>query len=314
MLVSAISYPLRGAVLGAVKLSASCVVAADGAALRVFSGEGARVIEPGWRIDRHALSPCGRYMIACGEDGRRVAAWETATGRSMIALGDSVQRRASLTGSIVALGDDVLILTTERSKPSELTAHALVTAKRIGAFATTAVIGFTVVDVRSLGGTWLGVRGHSDGDQYDTVVAMDAEGLPHLALQDALVDRPSVKEWGYQLAIGPTSAGGVVIYRDAEWDPSDPPDEPDEAFVGFEIWDLQRKEIVQRIPYAGPVPLGADIGADEHRIAVMMSDHALEVSRQSNTTRRIEALALDPFRIEIAYVSGDNLVVAPLKL
>ena len=139
-----------------------------------------------------------------------------------------------------------------------------------------------------------------------------AAGLRIVALQEALVDRPSVTEWGYRLAIGPASPGGAVVYRDAEWDPEDPPDEPDEAFVGFEIWDLQRAAITQRIPYVGPIPVGADIGADQDRIAVMMSDHVLEVSRGSSETRRLEALALDPFRLEIACVSGNELVVVRL--
>lgn len=228
-------------------------------------------------------------------------------------MGDSDLGRQSLMGSIAAVGEDVWILTTAQAKPTRLAVYSLVQDQPLGQFATSGMIGFRVLDVRSLSGNWLAVRGHGDGEQYDTVAAMDAAGLRLVALQEALLDRPSVTNWGYRLAIGPSSPDGAVVYRDAEWDPADPPDEPHEAFVGFEIWDLECKEVVQRIPYAGPVPLGTDIGADEHRIAVMMSDHVLEVSRQSNATKRIEALALDPFRLEIAYVSGDELVVAPLK-
>lgn len=297
---------------GLVRLAASRVVEAQHDVLRVFSPGGAHVIAPGWAVDAHALSPCGSYLVATGEAGRRVSAWDLATGRCVFAIGDSEQRRGALTGAIATVGDDVWCLTTSRANKSELAVHSLSRGEPVGVFATSAVIGFTVLDVRSLGGPWLGVRGHSDGDQYDTVVAMDATGVRLLALQDALVDQPSVKQWGYRVAIGPASPLGAVVYRDAEWSADDPPDDPNEAFVGFEIWDLRASEVVQRIAYEGPVPLGTEIGADEDRIAVMMTDHVLVVRRDGSGAQRIPAVALDPFRLELAYRDGGELIVAPI--
>lgn len=168
--------------------------------------------------------------------------------------------------------------------------------------------------VIGLGPKWLAVVGHTVGEGYDTVRVLPArDALDNSMAIIATLRGPAVKQWGYSVAVGPLSDDGAVIFRDPEWSEDDEaPDDPAAAFCGLVLYDLSRGEICERIPHEA-IPTGATIGGDATRVAIEHADHVELIARGTGgATRTVEAIALDPFRMEVARVVDGAIEIAPL--
>jgi hypothetical protein len=282
--------------------------------LTVLTGGDLRVLGADWSIEHHELTPDGRYLLARGDDGRRAQIWDASSGQRVHAVVGVETRRQSLRASLGAIAGEPHVFVASRARYYELALVALRDGEQHGWLSTSGMIGFIIERVIPLADDWLAVHGHSDGDQFDTVVTIPAAAslADSEVLQTALRERPSVKEWGYRLAIGPAEPGRAVVYRDAEWEDDDRPDDPDEAFRGLAIWDLAAGRVVQRIPYDAPVANLATIGAGPASIAIEGSGGVEVVARGDGAVRRVAAFAFDPYRLEIARADGDEVVIAAL--
>jgi hypothetical protein len=283
--------------------------------LTVVDAGGARSIAADWKLEHHELTPDGHYLLARGDDGKRAQVWDLSNDRRVLALVGDEGRRQSLRASLGTIDGDTYVFITSWTRRHALVLRSLRDGNQQAWLSTSGMIGFGVERVVPLGGDWLAVHGHGDGEYYDTVVAIPArESLTDVeVLQTALRERPGIKEWGYRVAIGPAEPGRAVVYRDAEWDDDDRPDDPDEGFRGLEIWDLAAREIVERIPHDERVPNGATIGASAPKIAIDMGGHVDVVARPAGgVIRSVDALALDPYRLEVALTDGEHVVIAAL--
>jgi hypothetical protein len=284
-------------------------------ALTVLDGGSARVIAADWDLEHHELTPDGRYLLARGDDGRRVGVWDVRSGHRILDVPGDGARRRSLRASVGAIAGEPHAFVASRARPRALTLVRLRDGEPRGWLSTSGMVGFGVERVIPLAGDWLAVHGHGDAEPFDTVVAIPAGAVLDdvEALQAALREHPSVKEWGYHLAIGPAGPGCAVVYRDAEWSyDDDRPENPDEAFRGLAIRDLAAGRVLQRFSYDGPVSNLATIGADAAAIAIAGDGYVDVVARDGGAVRRIAAFALDPHRLEVARLDGDEIVIAAL--
>lgn len=148
-----------------------------------------------------------------------------------------------------------------------------------------------------------------------TVVVVPASAVlsDTQALMTALSEQPTIKEWGYEVGVGPVDHDGLVIFRDPQWEDSDVPEDPAEAFRGLVVYDLPSRTVRERIAYEA-IPRGAMLGGDASRFAIAHPDHVEILARGTvaGRARRVEAVALDPHRLELARISTDELIVAPL--
>lgn len=304
-------YVGAGSRFAAACLRASNLAARRGNELQILARGAEHVVSTAWTIDAHELSPDGAYVLARGDQGRRFGVWDTATG-ALLFEGHDDSRRESIRASLAAVGDNTRAFVATRSRPSALVVRMVPGGLEECWLSTIGMIAFEVQQVQSLGGTWVGVLGHSDGDQFDTVVAVDLRARDTELLQTALREPPSIKDWGYRVAIGPGTDSQAVIFRDAEWDHDDVPDDEADAFVGIAVWDLATAKVIQRIPYRGPVAVGAEIGGDASRVAVQLPDHVVWISRVDGVEHRIDALALDPYHLAVAHVDGADIVISSL--
>jgi hypothetical protein len=283
--------------------------------LLVVDEDGARSLDADWSVERHELSADGQFILALGDDSKRAQIWETKSGRRVLTLAGDLERRQSLLVDIGAIDAEPYAFVYVRKRPKSLSLVALADGRERAWLSTSGMIALLVDRVISLEPRWLAVRGHGDGEGYDTIVAIPArESLSDTqVLQTALLDHPRIKEWGYRVAVGPAGAGQVVIFRDPEWDDADgPPDDPHEAFAGFLVFDLASTLVVERIAYGGKVPDGATIGADRSCIAVETGDGVDVITRATGNRESVDALALDPYRLELLRRDGDALVIARL--
>jgi hypothetical protein len=182
-----------------------------------------------------------------------------------------------------------------------------------GWLSTAGMIWFKVEQVSPLQPSWLAVQGFIPGEYYDTIVVIRADEVlgDVEVLQTALRELPSVKEWGYRIAVGPVGPTSAVLFRDPEWDEQEPPDDPNEAFRGLVIWDLAACRVIQRIEYDGDLQSGATLGGDEHTIAIQARDHVDLVARATGAVQRVEAIALDPFSLEVASLGAGGVSILP---
>ncbi len=206
-------------------LRASNLVTRRGDELQILTPGAGRIVSTAWTIDVHELSPDGAYVLARGDQGRRFGVWETATG-TLLFEGHDDSRRESVRASLAPIGDHNHAFVATRSRPTALVMRTVPGGLEESWLSTTGMIAFEVQQVQWLGGTWVGVLGHSDGDQFDTVVAVDLQAPESELLQTALRESPSIKDWGFRVAIGPGTNNQAVIFRDAEWDDGDRPDRP----------------------------------------------------------------------------------------
>jgi hypothetical protein len=282
--------------------------------LLAIDADGARTIHADWPLDYHELTPDGRYLLARGDEGRRAQVWEIRSGRRMLELlGDEV-RPHSLRANLGTVGDCTYAFAFRWPRRHELALLAVHDGAQRGWLVASGMIAFRIERVIPLGGDWLGVHGFRDGEYSDTVVAIPGRAAldDYDVLQAALLQQPRVWEWGHRVTIGPAEPGRAVIYRDAEWEDDDRPDDPDEAFRGIQILDLPTRKIVERIPHDERVPNLATIGASSEVIAIEMGGHVNVVDRASGAVRRVDALALDPYRLEVAVADGEHVVIAAL--
>lgn len=269
----------------------------------VVDRAGSRVIPIDWNLYRHHLTPDGRYLLVLGDDARRAQVLEVRSGRRVLeVLGDET-RRHSLRIGLGEIAGEMFAFVASRAKPNLLSVVSVRDGTRQGWLSTSGMIGFAVDRVVPLASGWIGFQGHGDGEQYDTVVAVPAPSMlgDVEALQTALRE-PRVKAWGYRVGIGPMTDGCTVTFRDPEWDPADPPDDPAEAFTGLLVHEPASGRLIERIAYDGPVENGVTLGGDDTRIAVEIGGGVDVVARGEGTVTRISAVALDPYRLEVARV------------
>jgi hypothetical protein len=283
--------------------------------LVLIDADGARTIAADWPLDYHELTPDGCYLLARGDEGRRAQVWETGSGRRMLELSGDEVRPESLRASLGAIGGDTYAFVFSWPRRHQLALLSLDDGKQRGWLSTSAMSAFRVERVIPLGGDWLGIHGYRDGEYSDTVVAIPAQGSldDYDVLQAALLEQPRIWQWGHRVAIGPAEPGRAVVYRDAEWDDENRPDDPDEAFRGLEIRDLAARKVVERIPHDDQVPNLATIGASPTAIAIEMGGHVNVVTRPNGEVRRVDALALDPYRLEVASADGEHIVITTLE-
>jgi hypothetical protein len=303
---------LPGRVTGAPILRNRVAVWRGERELVVVDGDGERRLAVDWAIDRLELAADGQYVLAFGDGHRRAQVWSTASGTSVLQVeGDG--RRHSLHGGLAQLGGAPCALTAVRDKTMSIT--DLRDGSQPGWLSITGYTWFQVERVVGLPPAALAVIGHIEGEQYDSVVVVPAQAVldDSRALMTALSAQPTIKEWGYVVAVGPVGGDAVAIFRDPQWEADDVPEDPAEAFRGLVVYDLPGRAVQQRIAYPA-VPRGAALGGDASRLAIECPGHVEVVSRgaDAGAVRRVEAVALDVHRLEIARIDGDQLVIAPL--
>jgi hypothetical protein len=297
---------------GAAVLRSRTVVWREQQALIVVDASGVRTIPHDWDLYSHEVTPDGRFVSALGDDGKRAAVSETRTGRRLLDLVGEKERRQSLRASLASIGNELLVFVAHRNK--DISILAVHDGTERGWISTTGMIWFHVLRIVPLDGRWLAVHGYHDGEGRDTIVAIPAiQALQDpMFLYGALTERPSVKEWGYRIAVGPAGPGRAVFFRDPQWGDDEPVDDPAESFHGLVVWDLESKRVVQRISYRGKVEDGATLGADGERVAIEAGGHIDVVARSTGEVRQIEADALDPYRLEVVRAQGETITVAKL--
>jgi hypothetical protein len=123
----------------------------------------------------------------------------------------------------------------------------------------------------------------------------------------------ALKEWGYQLAIGPAGQNRAIFFRDAEWGNDDPPDDPAQSFCGLVVRDLRAATVEQRIPLSeGSIRTPMAVGADAARVAIATDESIVVIDRTTGAATSAGALALDPYRMEAAHYEPGAVVVKPL--
>jgi hypothetical protein len=273
----------------------------------VVDAFGTRTISAEWDIYNHELTPDGQFILALGDDAKRGAIWESRTGRRLFDFTGDVDRRQSLRAGLASIQEELLVFVAARNK--DVSIRLVNTGIERGWMSTTGLAWFHVLQIVPLDGRWLAVLGHHGDDQYNTVTVIPALESLHdpMVLYSALTDQPNAREWGYRVAVGPAGLGQAVIFRDPEWDDEEPPDDLFESFKGLIIWDLENKKVVQRIEYNDELKDGAIIGADTERVAIEADGYINLVSRVTGAVSRVEASALDPYRLEIARIQ-DNMI------
>lgn len=286
-----------------------------GQSLFIADAQGTRSFQSDWAVQRHELTPDGRYLLALGDDGKRAQIWEISSGRPLVDLVGDPERRQSLRVGFATIGGELFVCVARASRKTALSIVSLSDAKERAWLSTSGMIGFHVESIVQLGPDWVGIHGFRHAEQYDTVVAIPAGEMLNDSeiLQTALRERPSVQEWGYRVTLGPAGPGQAVIFRDPEWDADDLPDDPEEAFSGFAIWNLATARVLQRIPQTSTMLNGAVIGSNERLIAAELSAHIEIISRETAEVQSIEGVALDPYSMEIARFEGDTLIVSRIR-
>ena len=277
----------------------------------VLDARGLRRLPADWLVDRIELASDGGVVLAFGDRHRRAQVWEAVSGARVLTI-TGQERVHSLHGGLAVIEAVPYAFTATRD--ATISILDLRDNSTRGWLSVTGYVWFQVDRVIGLGPTWLAVVGHRVGEQYDTVVVLSARIALNdpMAIVEALTER-SVNEWGYSVAVGPLSDDGAVIFRDPEWSEDDEaPDDPAAAFCGLVLYDLSRGEICERIPHEA-IPTGATIGGDATRVAIEHADHVELIARGTGgATRTVEAIALDPFRMEVARVVDGAIEIAPL--
>lgn len=306
-------YDLPASPTGVPVLRARTVAFREARRLVVAGALGARLLDAEWPLEAHQLTPDGRYLLALGDDGKRAAVWDLASGVRVLELAGDPARRQSLRTGFAVAGSELLALCAQRNQ--NITLRAVPGGGERGWQATSGRTWFHLRAAFPLDGRWVAALCYRDGEQYDSIIAVPSAELTRdpMLLEGALTERPANCEWGYRIAAGPAGPGQAVFFRDPDWSPDDDaPDDPAESFRGLLVRDLASCAVVQRIAYDGPVEQRATLGADAERIAVELDGAVDLVSRATSAVARIDALALDPHRLEIARLEGHALVILRL--
>lgn len=294
---------------GPLILRAGRLAHCQGRTITVIDDAGVRSLDAPWDIDRCLLSADGAFATALGDEARRAVVWDSATGRQVAAFAGLEGRRHSLRIGVTTCGADPCALVAVWNQP--ISVVGLRNGQELSRVATIALVWFHVTNFIEFSSQWVGVQGYLDGEQYDSILAIPSAGMlsDTDALQAAVTDPVAVREWGYKIAAGPVGNSHAVFYRDPEWDDDDPPDDPAESFRGFVIWNLAEKRVEQRIAHKCDVASAGAIGGDGDRIAIATAGRVNLVRRATGETRSIEAIALDPYRLEIARIEADGIII-----
>jgi len=260
-------------------------------------------------LDHHALSVDGRYLIAREVGGRRATVWDAATGDRVLALESESRQPHTLRASLGELAGEPIVFVYDHGR-KDLVLRSLVDGGERGWWSTSGYTGFRVESVTAIEPGWVGTLGHRDGEQYDTMVVTRAT-THAVVLQNGLAEPGHAQVWGYKVAVGPAGAGQVVLYRNPEWEPDDEPEGPDETLVGFAIYDLASATVLQRLTHEQPVANAVALGADADRIVVAVPQGVRVIDRATAASRELPAIALDPYRLQIArLIEGQVEIVA----
>lgn len=306
------SYPLpTPPPVGTAVLRSRTLVWRQERTLTAVDASGARTLLADWDIYSHELTPDGRFVLALGDDAKRGAVWDVRTGRRVLDIDGDLEHRQSLRAGLVTIDDELFSFVNVRNKDTSI--KAVHDGTERGWLATTGMFWFHVMSVVPIDEYWLAIQGYHDGEARDQIVVFPAAEalLDPMVLYEALYEDLHIREWGCRAAVGPAGPGSAVIFRDPEWDEDDePPDDPLETFHGLMVWDLDASQVTQRIAYDGEVKDGATLGADAERIAVDVGGQVDVVLRASGEVRRMDAIALDPYRLEVAKVEGETITIA----
>jgi hypothetical protein len=280
--------------------------------LVVLDSSGTRSIPVDWDVDSYELTPDGQLVLALGDDSKRARVWETATGNRVFDFTGDVNHRRSLRGGLTQFGEKLYALLVIRNQPISI--MELPGAGEVGWISTTGIIWFHPTRMFGLAEHWLAVHGYYDGESRDVIVVfslLEAMQDP-MVLYSALTEDSSIREWGDTLAAGPAGPKNAVFFRDADWDEDEPPDDPAVVFHGLVVWDLNSRAVIQRIEYHGEVADGATMGADANCVAIEFAEHVEIVSRSSGEVAIVDALALDPFQMQVARLDVDAICIVSL--
>lgn len=299
-------------VSGAMVLRAGKVVWRRPNSLVVLDADGSREITTPWRIDDHEVTADGRFVIALGDDGKRAAVWETGNGRRLIDIVGEENARQSLRAGLIVVDKELFVLRAVRNADMSIIAVADGTERAW--IVSTGSAWFHVLRIAQLDEHWLALLGYRGDDQYNTVVAIAAHEAMRdpMVLSTALTKSQTAGEWGYRLAAGPAGIGRAVVFRDPDWGDDELPDDPTDAFRGLIIRDLVERRVIQRIEYDADVDFGSTLGADAALIAIAVGDRVDVIERSTNSMRRVMAVALDPYRMEIARIDDGRINIVKL--
>jgi hypothetical protein len=286
----------------------------EGSSVIVVNDQGNRVWSADWDVYSLEMTPDGEFLLALGDDGKRASIWEVRSGRKLLDYAGNVNRRQSLRAGLGLFDRELYALFYNYSN------NVAVVRVRDGAhtgwMATTGMIWYHVSRFTPLNDRWLAIQGYHDGESRETIVAFPALDVvaDPMVLYSALSERPSVLEWGYRAAVGPGGEGHAVFFRDPEWDEDEEPeDDSNEAFRGLVFWDLDRREVVQRVPYNGDPQPETLIGANARRAVVPLKGGGLDVvSLEDGSVVRAQGTALDPYRLEAALIEDGRVAIIRL--
>ena len=281
--------------------------------LIVIDHNGTRRIGADWEIDAHEVTPDGEYVLGLGDNSKMAAIWEVRTTRRLLQFSGDPEHRQSLRAGLGVFSGDLYGFFYARNKHVSVINVADGTER--GWMATTGMFWFHISRILPLDDRWLAIQGYHDGEARDAAVAIPALGASRdpMILYSALYEKPSVKEWGYRVAVGPAGPGHAVFFRDPEWEDEEPPGDPTEAFRGIVIWDLNLMRAVRRVEYDGEVESGAAIGANGTSAALTLKDGNIErVFLETGRVQRVEAIALDPYHMQAARVENGTVTIFSL--
>jgi hypothetical protein len=297
----------------ALALRAGRLAYAEERSVLIVDRHGTRHIRAAWAVDDCQLAANGQFVAAIGDDGKRAAVWNAETGERLHEATGLPHRRQSLRAGVALADVEPVMLVAPFNQPISIV--ALRDGRERTRLATIGSVWFHALGFVELDPGWIAVRGHLDGEQYDSVAVISwAKAMSDVdSLQVAMTERETPKEWGYQLAIGPAGQDRAVFFRDAEWGNDDPPDDPAESFCGFVIWDLRTKTVEQRIPLQqAMIRTPTAVGADAGRVAIAIDQSIVIIDRKTATMTSTAALALDPYRMEAAHYEPGTIVVKPI--
>jgi hypothetical protein len=312
-MTESIRLPISGPAPRAPALRAGRLAYAEDRSVWIVDRHGTREIRAEWLVDDCQLAATGQFVAAVGDDGKRAAVWNAETGERLHETIGVAHRRQSLRAGLAWADVDPVMLVAPFNQPISIV--SLRDGRERARLATIGSVWFHALGFVELDPGWIAVRGHLDGEQYDSIVVISwADAMSDVdSLQIAMTERDNPKEWGYRIAVGPAGQDRAIFFRDPEWGDDDPADDPAESFCGFVVWDLRTRTVEQRISLPeAKIRHPTTVGADAARVAIATDDFIVVIDRRTASMTNTGALALDPYRMEAAHYEPGAIIVKPL--
>jgi hypothetical protein len=260
--------------------------------------------------DHVALSPTGRFLLA--GDRVRLEVWDLREGRRVLDFWAREPRRSGIVGTIARHEGRELLVWNDAG--SDL--HGYDLDARAAAFSCHAET-FRLAVAPLILGSHLVVLGHFEGESKDSLIGV---GLGQLlsapeSVPEHFRQKRGIQDYAYRLCAGPASTDSFVVFRDPEDDEDDPSEEGHpqsyDDVRGLRGLYVRRVagELVERLPWNGPVESFAPLSSSPGRIVAACTDgiHLLSHTGEE-TSPPIDArwLATSPDGTEVLVQTPDG--------